>query len=78
MVGELSHDLRTPLTSMTTFVQLLQGSAILREGLARECIDSLASEVKFLGHLVGHLFELSRIENPKNKIEVQRLISHPS
>ena len=73
MVGELSHDLRTPLTSMTTFFQLLQGSAILREGLERECIDSLASEVKFLGHLVGHLFELSRIENPQNKIEVSAI-----
>lgn len=69
LVGELSHDLRTPLTSMTSFIQLLRGSAHMKEGLEKECVDSISAEIKYLNQLVTSLFDLSQIESPQAKSE---------
>lgn len=73
LVGELSHDLRTPLTSMTSFIQLLQGSQKLKGGIEKECVDSISVEVSYLNQLVSNLFELSKIESPQTKADRVRM-----
>lgn len=73
LVAELSHDLRTPLTSMTSFIQLLQGSPKLKDGIEKECVDSISAEISYLNQLVGNLFELSKIESPQTKADRVRM-----
>ncbi len=73
LIGELSHDLRTPLTSIKSFVQLLQPDTHKKSALEKECIDSIAAEVNYLARLVDSLFELSQLENPFRRIEMAPL-----
>lgn len=77
LIGELSHDLRTPLTSMTSFLQLLSGSEKLKSGLEKECVDSIAAEVNYLNQLVAGLFDLSQIESPQTRDDRTRINMTP-
>ncbi len=58
LVAWASHDLRTPLASMTAMIEAIQ------DGLAEpgEYLPALRAQVRVLNGLVGDLFELARID----------------
>ncbi|ERJ59264.1 ATP-binding response regulator [Sphingobacterium paucimobilis] len=65
-----SHELKTPLTSIKAYAQLLQRTVDKNENsVAGQYIDKMQRQVSLLGDLVVDLLDTSRIENGKLKID---------
>src|SRR5262249_51842794 len=78
-VQKVSHDLRTPLTSIKMFVETLQDGRIKEPGKISECLDVLATETDRLSAMVERLLEWARMEAGKRlyhpePLPVRRLI----
>lgn len=71
-VSKVSHDLRTPLTSIRMFVETLQLGRAQDPETTRECLDALNRESERLLALVDRLLEWARIESAKRLYEPKR------
>ena len=60
-IANVSHDLRTPLTSILGYLQLLEGET-LTEGERREYLDIIESRAQVLQSLITSFYDLSRLE----------------
>ncbi len=66
LLQDLAHDLRTPLTSLKTFLETLQTSGQkLNEEKRQEVLSLCSSEVEYFGKLVEDLLFLAQITEPK-------------
>lgn len=80
LLGAVSHDLRTPLASMTGAAQvLLDQQATLSPADRDALLESVRDEGERLGRLVGNLLDLTRIESggqePKREwVPVEELV----
>ena len=72
-VQKVSHDLRTPLTSIKMFVETLQGKRIKDPEKIDECLDVLARETDRLTAMVERLLEWARMEAGKRVYEPVRV-----
>jgi two-component system, OmpR family, phosphate regulon sensor histidine kinase PhoR len=70
LVANVSHDLRTPITSMKAMVETLQLDGTDRQ-LAWEFLDKINHELDGLAALVTDLLELSRIEAGHLALDIQ-------
>lgn len=59
-LADISHQLKTPLTSMSLMVELLEGSSI--EGDEALYIESISTQINRLNYLVSSLLILSKID----------------
>lgn len=66
----ISHDLRTPLTSILGYIQLIKRNSKLNEK-ATKYLDIVELRSTSLNILVNDLFELSLIEDPNNKLTLE-------
>ncbi len=71
-VSRVSHDLRTPLTSIKMFVETLQLGRVTDPETTRECLDALGRESDRLLSLVDRLLEWARIESARRLYEPRR------
>ncbi|WP_445506551.1 histidine kinase dimerization/phospho-acceptor domain-containing protein [Niallia sp. 03190] len=78
LITNVSHDLRTPLTSIITYTQLLKSGSVTSEDQASylEIIDRKSKRLKVL---IDDLFEVSKmasgnIELKKEKVDVVQLL----
>jgi two-component system phosphate regulon sensor histidine kinase PhoR len=71
-VSKVSHDLRTPLTSIRMFVETMQLGRAADPDITRECLESLNRETERLLALVDRLLEWARIESAKRLYEPKR------
>ena len=62
LVGNISHEFRTPLAGIKAMVETLQDSAIDDRETARDFLSRILAEVDRLTQMVAELTELSRIE----------------
>jgi len=62
LVAAVSHDLRTPLTSLQLLARGIQDGVIELNGDSRDYIKEMSSHIGVLGALVDDLFELARLE----------------
>ena len=62
LLGNISHDLRTPLTGIKIMVETLQDGAINDKKTAVDFLTRIENEVDRLTQMVSELTELSRIE----------------
>jgi two-component system, OmpR family, sensor histidine kinase KdpD len=63
LLRAVSHDLRTPLTSITTAVGALRNSELVfTDDDRRELLDTIAVDAERLARLVADLLDLSRLE----------------
>jgi len=62
LVGNISHDLRTPLAGIKIMVETLQDGAIDDKKAANDFLTRIENEVDRLTQMVSELTELSRIE----------------
>src|SRR6478736_2282342 len=63
LLRAVSHDLRSPLTGITTAVGALRNASLeLTESDRRELLDTISVDAERLGRLVGDLLDLSRLE----------------
>ena len=70
LLSSISHDLRTPLVSITgTLTALLDESAMLDESTKRELLETAAGESGRLNRLVGNLLDMTRMEAGELRIE---------
>lgn len=62
-VANVSHELKTPLTSLQGFIETLLGGAIRDETKSESFLKMMEEDAKRLARLVADLLELSKIES---------------
>jgi two-component system phosphate regulon sensor histidine kinase PhoR len=73
LIGNLSHEFRTPLAGIKAMVETLQGSAINDQTATSDFLDRIETEVDRLVQLVAELTELSRIETGKDELKLEQV-----
>nr|WP_282056417.1 HAMP domain-containing sensor histidine kinase [Clostridium botulinum] len=71
-IANISHDLRTPLTSIIGYIQMIKKGNLSKEKQI-EYIDIAERRAKDLQNLLSDFFELSVIESPDYYIELQKI-----
>ena len=71
MVGNISHEFRTPLSGMKAMVETLQHGAIDDREATKDFLSRIEAEVDRMTQLVAELTELSRIETGKVELQLE-------
>lgn len=71
LLAALSHDLRTPLTSLMAQAEALAGSTPPLAARQRAMADALREETVRMGRLVTNLLDMARIESGDVKLRLQ-------
>ncbi len=71
-ITNISHDLRTPLTSTIGYIQLLK-SQNLSDIKKEEYYFIIENKLKYLSNLMNNLFEYTQIIEGKNKIKMEKI-----
>ena len=71
LIGNISHDLRTPIAGIKAMVETLQDGAIEDKQTALNFLTRIDSEVDRLTQMVMELTELSRIETGKAELRME-------
>ncbi|MBI6875653.1 sensor histidine kinase [Clostridium aciditolerans] len=69
-IANISHDLRTPLTSVVGYIQMIK-SKKLSEEKESEYIDIALNRAKSLKTLISDFFQLSVIESPEYELKIE-------
>ncbi len=77
LISNVSHDLRTPLTAIVGYGELLEKEKLSEEGTVQ--LNRLNQKAHYMGQLVDSLFELTKVssgvlECKKEKIDLIRLL----
>jgi two-component system sensor histidine kinase SaeS len=62
LVANVSHDLRTPMASIQSFVEALQDDIVKDETTFRQYLTTIRQETARLSAMIEDLFQLSRLE----------------
>lgn len=62
LIAWVSHDLRTPLTSMRAILEAIQDEIVTDPDSIQQYVGRSLSEVNNLSHLIDDLFELSKLD----------------
>lgn len=68
-VANVSHELKTPLTTIRLYAELLAQGRVRDEAKRAEYLDTIGRETQRLGRLVGNVLDFSRLEQGKKKYE---------
>ena len=71
LVGNISHELRTPIAGIKAMVETLQDGAIDDKEAARDFLARIESEADRLTQMVSELTQLSRIETGKAELRME-------
>lgn len=71
MIANISHDLRTPLTVIKGYQQLLEKEELTKD--QKEKIKVAQVHANELGELIEHFFEYSYLLNSEPKINIERI-----
>ncbi len=71
-VNKVSHDLRTPLTSIRMFVETLQLGRIQDPARQSEALEIIAEETARLSTLINRLLDWARMESGKRSYQLHR------
>jgi two-component system, OmpR family, phosphate regulon sensor histidine kinase PhoR len=80
LIGNISHEFRTPLAGIQALVETLEEGALNNTSVARDFLAKIHNEVDRLTQMVTELTELSRIESgrtmlKKEALDLNRLIN---
>jgi len=64
-VSNVSHELKTPLTSIRMFSEMLRSGKVTDEAERDECLKVIADESERLGTLIQRVLDLSRLQSRK-------------
>ena len=70
-IANISHDLRTPLTAIKGYQQLIDSEKLSHD--QKEKLHIAMKHTSELGDLIEHFFEYSRLANSEPKIEIKRV-----
>jgi signal transduction histidine kinase len=68
-VSNVTHELKTPLTSIRMFAETLQDGRVKDENDARECLETIVSESERLSRLIDRVLDFRAIEKGKRKFD---------
>lgn len=71
LITNVSHDLKTPLTSIISYIDLLSREEMSPQ--AREYVDILQKKSERLKHIVSDVFELAKTTSGEISVEKERL-----
>lgn len=71
LISNVSHDLRTPLTAILGYGELLQTESLSEQG--REHLDRLNQKAGYMRELVESLFELTKVSSGAEGLKVEQL-----
>jgi PAS domain S-box-containing protein len=70
-IARASHELRTPLTSVVGFARLLSGNRVVDDTTREEIIEQLDGQARRLTTMVGHLLDLTALQQRRLRISPQ-------
>ena len=79
LVADASHELRTPITSLRTSIELLHRAPDLDEATRRELVANSVEELEELTHLVNEIVELAVVgsaDMPFEQCELDALVEN--
>lgn len=68
-VANVSHELKTPLTTIRLYADLLAQGRVSDEAKRAAYLETIGQETQRLGRLVGNVLDFSRLEQGKKKYE---------
>lgn len=71
--ANVTHELKTPLTSIKGFVETLQAGAIEDPQMAKRFLDIISVEADRLSRLINDVLSLSSMENGRVRVPTERL-----
>jgi two-component system phosphate regulon sensor histidine kinase PhoR len=71
LVGNISHELRTPIAGIKAMVETLLGGAISDSKAAGDFLTRIDNEVDHLAQIVAELTQLSRIETSEAELKLE-------
>jgi two-component system, OmpR family, phosphate regulon sensor histidine kinase PhoR len=77
LIGNISHEFRTPLAGIRALVETLRDGAIDDRDKAADFLNRIEDEVERLAQIVAELTELSRIETGKAKLMLEPVDINP-
>ncbi len=73
LIAAVSHDLRTPLTSIRAMIEALADGVVSDEATVQRYYNNISGQVTNLSGLINDLFELSQLETGQIKLQRQPL-----
>ncbi|HKM35756.1 MAG TPA: HAMP domain-containing sensor histidine kinase [Lachnospiraceae bacterium] len=70
-IESISHDLRTPLTAIIGYLELLDLNSIGEEN--QEMIDAVGKKARTLQSLIGNFYDLSRLEMDDYHLQMEKM-----
>ena len=71
IIANISHDLRTPITSIRGYVQGLKDGVARTEATQREYLETIESKTYMIESLLNDLFEITRFDTNNIKLNKQ-------
>ena len=71
LIANISHDLRTPLTAIKGYLQMLDKSQL--DDKQQEKLDKARKHVQSLGELIEHFFEYAYLVDSKPPIHLEKI-----
>lgn len=72
-VSNVSHELKTPLTAIRLWTELMAGDRLKSQDEKRRAFDVILSETNRLSRLVGNLLDFGRLERKRRKYTIAPL-----
>ncbi len=69
LIANVSHDLRTPLTMITGYAELMKD---IPEEISEENLDIILNEAKYLNNLVQELLDLSKLQSNSQQLTKEK------
>ncbi|MBG9615794.1 HAMP domain-containing sensor histidine kinase [Bacillus cereus] len=73
LITNISHDLRTPLTSIIGYLDLLKKGKYDTETQLQEYIETIYSKSQRLKYSIDELFEYTRLSSPDTKLHLNKV-----
>lgn len=72
-VANVSHELKTPLTSIQGFIETLRGGALEDKEKAQEFLKIISEDTERLNRLIDDLLELSKLDSREDALSLEPL-----
>ncbi len=71
--ANVSHELKTPLTSIRGFVETLQAGAIEKPEMAQKFLNIIMMETERLTRLINDILSISKLESGEDEVATERI-----
>jgi len=71
LVAAVSHDLRTPLTSIRAMTEAMADGVVTEPAMVARYYTTIRSQIESLSNLINDLFELSKLESEQIELQLE-------